>query len=416
MKSHHLVCIAALGAFVLLAGLMGSSAFAQATDYQTDYETKALLDRIKASKTEAAQEPAKDEVPKIRLSTPQEEKLKEKKKAEAAKKEKPQRPTKPVLESYQSGEYLRSLGIFPILNPDEVAGLYQPETVPGKVLKGGKEGAEAKRGAKPEDVTVRKASVRDYRNLAQEYDLQRKYAPYNQQLPGVVASGALPGEVRTPVGRAITPGNEMPAAVPDPAIDKEAYEKLMKGVFGEKGALPPSADPNLVKTYEVQRFQRWLQQDFEARVSAQSNVTVPQLFSTYNMFQNLPPTNRAQQYRDVYVPNSQDFINPSYRGTIYGQPFIDDPYRYNYNPNITQSKYSNADYFNMNTKQGFQDWYVRDMGVNNQFVPDGVNRNYDMNTIKQWTTSFRENFGVDLRVGAQTYGDYYRMWTSKPSK
>jgi hypothetical protein len=267
------------------------------------------------------------------------------------------------------------------------------------------------------DAGETRGGLRDFRQLTPDYSLERQY--------GLRPQGGMIGERLIPRDDVVTererPSGEGGAGptheLPDITKDTQGYAERMVREFGVRGAIPDvNVDPRLLEIQERNRFARWSQKDHEALVDPKAMASTERLYDTYKELGKVPIARSYESYRDTYVPYSQNFLDPSLRGTIYGRGFINDPDQRNYNLNIAQSKYSSDWYYNLDLRESFEDYYTREFGVNNSFVPGSASRFFEINTLKQWADFYQRDYGVNIRTGNYTYSDWYRLHTSKPGR
>ncbi len=232
----------------------------------------------------------------------------------------------------------------------------------------------------------------------------------------LVTQRALPQTAPDPIS-SVTPGGASTLArkpstggLADPSQDPTLYQKEAERTLGLKAALPSYADKGLLGVYATNQFSQAVQQQRDARFDPGTSLN--RVYDVYKQLQKTPDTSSIIGRRDVYVPNAQDFQNPSYRGSIYEMPFAVDPNNRNYSQSSTLSQYSNSAYRNLNVGESWTDYYTREYGVTPSFAPlPSSSRAFDVNTIKQWSVDLRQNYGVDITPGSMSYGDMYRLQT-----
>jgi hypothetical protein len=106
-------------------------------------------------------------------------------------------------------------------------------------------------------------------------------------------------------------------------------------------------------------------------------------------------------------------VNPTYRGSIYSNAYSGDPYVRSYSPDTTQSRYSSSGYYSMDTRESFSDYYQREIGVSNAFVPGSASRQIEVNTVKQWTDTINQYYGTNTAAGTNTFTDTYRLYSAQ---
>jgi hypothetical protein len=267
-------------------------------------------------------------------------------------------------------------------------------------------GTEAKKPAEAGGIPV-DAGLRNYRELVKQYSPDRVYLSQPQVPTGIVGTETLPG-----LGAAAERARENSGQLPDPSKNPDEYEQMLKQQYGVRGALPEFTDPSLRSTYEAQRFRNWLFSDQGVYVDP-GKTDVSQLYNTYQAYRSLPPQSNSLGKRDSYVPNSTDFVNPTYRGSIYSNAYSGDPYVRSYSPDTTQSRYSSSGYYSMDTRESFSDYYQREIGVSNAFVPGSASRQFEVNTVKQWTDTINQYYGTNTAAGTNTFTDTYRLYSAQ---
>jgi hypothetical protein len=274
-----------------------------------------------------------------------------------------------------------------------------------------KEKALREKAAK-EGVTREPAPL-EVRTPASDPSAYQRFLTPRRGVAGTVGGEAVLQTRQAPLGVAEIRNAVRPSGLPDPSKESTLYDTRVQAEMGVRAQLPRYADSSLLGVYETQRYDRLLTQDRDVRFEkGRANLT--NVYQTYQGFQNAPDTGSSIARRDVYVPNSTTFINPTYRGSIYEVPYASDPFRRNYSSNTTDSRYSNSSYFNLGNRESYEDYYTREYGVSRSFVPDfSSSRGFEVNTIKQWTQDLRTNYGIDVRPGSATYGDLYRMRTGR---
>ncbi|HUW55068.1 MAG TPA: hypothetical protein VMZ92_00380 [Planctomycetota bacterium] len=386
-----------------------------------DREADSLLERIRSAKSrQQATTSAKPDDKKIDLNAPGEGKTdKEGTEKDESKAPRRREAVEVITDPY---EYMRRMGTMPRAGTRDLLRSYDIERTPNELLERIRESRVTddrakKKATERKETALRRTSQQpsttDYRQGLSDYNLEDKYlSPLSELSDGIGADAlrapASPREAAAELRRSTSPTD-----LPDPNKNLDRYQKGLREQYGEKGALPQYVDTNLRGTYEAGRFKSWLQNEYGTRVET-DQLDVSQLNNAYREFQALPPVNESLGRRDSYIPNSQNFLSDVYRGTIYSQSNTIDPGRRNWSPSFSQSKYSTADYYNLNTFDSYSDYYEREYGVSKAFVPGSSARHYDINTMKQWEDSLRRDYGMDSRAGDRTYADLYRLYTSKP--
>jgi hypothetical protein len=252
-----------------------------------------------------------------------------------------------------------------------------------------------------------------------KYGVEDRFHESLRGRPGIVGSRRLTAddEYTVRIGGEATRQGTL-SSLPDPGEDLQAYRRRLSGTVYQSGRDERYLDnvvPDLRSTVEGERLNREVINRYEARIIPQEVGNLGQAFKAYESLTQLPRLSDSLGRRDVYVPNSTNYLNQTYRGSIYGIPYSNDPYQRNWAPQLTRSKYSTESYYNFNVQESFADWYQREYGVSNAFVPGSTARQYDINTLQQWQSSLRRDYGIDVRATQSTYADMYRLHTGKYS-
>jgi len=411
---RRMVTIAILmSAGIVLLVLLGSGSVRAQTAASDQRLVDSLVEQIKAAKAEMARRAAAEE----QATAPDETQKKAEKPAE-----KPKAAKKPTRTQKEEGglgigtDRYRLLRQGTGLPSSGLGGRYDLSETPEDILNRIRAERAAAGGQGPKGTEAKPAEeggipmesgLRNFREMIKQYSPDRVYLAQPKVPTGIVGTGMLPG----PPGGA-TVSRVTGVQLPDPSTQPDEYAQALTDQFGVRAALPQFADPSLRSTYEAQRFRNLLFNDQGVYV-APGNANISQLYNTYKTFQSLPGESNSLGKRDAYVANSQNFVSSTYRGSIYSNPYSNDPYARSVSPYTTQSKYSSTGYYSLDTRESFSDYYQRELGVNATFVPGSASRLYEINTVKQWTNTIRDYYGTQIRPGEKTFADTYRLYSGE---
>jgi len=421
MKSKLPRVVAGCAFLAILLVLTAGDALAETFRIDSDKEREAndLRKRIRSSRSTAGKKDKAEEDDETDLDSPEERKARAKRRAKrkALLSGKPEKKEELITDP---NELRKRMGSVPRIGAKEMLDEYRMGTSTKDLLKriqqsrSGElqEGKEKRKKEAGERVT-REPVIRDFRSGLPDYSLDTKIDRDFRRRLNVIGVGGLAGEQERLRNRMIGGPTRRTrvADLPDPAKDFDLYKTRLRSEFGERGTLPSYVDPKLAGVQETRRFDRWITNEFGARLEP-GRASLPQAYNAYKSLASLPPLDTSRGRRDVYVPYSTNFLNPIYRGGIYGAPLTSDPYQRNYGPTLTESKYSQQEYLNTGVRESFADYYRREFGVGTSFVPESSSRYYDINTMNQWQAQLRRS-GVDTRGANTSYSDLYRLQTSK---
>ncbi len=405
-----------LGGLLVLLLVLGSPAAAQARPKEGT-EVDSLIERIKLARARDERlhgdgtKPVRTAVSPDREAPPKETTETEPRDANAEK-VRAQRAAEREKMATNPQQYVKDMG-----TPSATPGAGAEDSVTGLVGRirasrseeAEKEKAEREKAAK-EGVTRETTGV-EPRMPAADVSTYRRFLTPMRDVSGTVGGEALRDTTAAPARATEAGAAARSGELPDPSKDPSAYEARVRADMGPRGDLPAYADKSLLGVYESDRYGRLLSQARDVQPNP-GGTNASQAYKAYQALQRNPDTGSIIGQRDVYVPNSATFINPTFRGSIYEIPYSTDPFRRNYSDLTTQSKYSSAGYYNLGVRESFQDYYTREYGVSRAFVPGASSsQNFEVNTVKQWTQQIRQDYGVDIRPGAATYGDLYRIQT-----
>jgi len=400
--------LAALAVTVIL--WLGAGEVRAQTPSAVQEEADTLLERIRAAKAKSEGASAQDTG--IDLSTPSERKKKAAEKDTEDTAERRRTPARTITDPYA---YTRSMTLGSGLGARDVLQRYELGTSSQQLLgriRGSRPSEEKPRdeatteSPRPETTTPerpffdRPTGLRDYRHLAPDYHLESRYSTDVSRTTELLGGSDLAR-------------SSARDELPDPKKDFDTYQAILKKELGARGQVSRYADPNLRGTYETKRFGNLLSEQYDVDIDLKRQDAAS-AYSTYRQFQRLPDVSTQLGKRDTYIPYSTNYLSSTYRGTIYDTSSSSDLLSSRSVASPTYSRLSNLNYFNLNTRESYADYYEREYGVSRSFLPGSSARHYDLNTMKQWSAQLNRDYGVDVRAGSQTYADLYRLHTSKP--
>ncbi len=237
---------------------------------------------------------------------------------------------------------------------------------------------------------------------------RRDFSLDSRYMSPLRAASTVIGADRLRSTRLRASGTPQYAAVRDLSTDDGV---AAESKFGTSEDLTRYADPNLVKTYKASEAKRALMRNSDVNVD-KGSVSLTDLNRTYRQLSRVSTASRSLGRRDTYVPNSTNFLDNTYKGSIYSRSYSVDPSYRNSARNLTQTK-STGGYYNLNTREAYSDWYQREYGVGRSYVPTSASRQYEVNTMKQWEDDLRRDRGINVRSGTMTYAEMYHLRTGR---